>query len=130
MTAWIISQTNRFKAASLGAGMSDLVSFYGQTDISGFLEFYFGGVPWKALDLYNRLSPIAHAANIKTPTLILTARKISVSPCRRPRNCASRSGGTAFPSRCLFIRVRDMSSLNRNSWKTWPIATLIRWPMD
>jgi dipeptidyl aminopeptidase/acylaminoacyl peptidase len=75
MTAWIISQTNRFKAASLGAGMSDLVSFYGQTDISGYLECYFGDVPWKALDLYNRLSPITHAANIKTPTLILHGEK-------------------------------------------------------
>jgi dipeptidyl aminopeptidase/acylaminoacyl peptidase len=75
MTAWIISQTNRFKAASLGAGMSNLESFYGQTDISGFLEFYFGDVPWKARELYGRMSPMTYAANIRTPTLILHGEK-------------------------------------------------------
>jgi len=75
MTGWIISQTTRFKAASLGAGMSNLVSFYGQTDIAGFLETYFGDVPWKALALYNRMSPVTYAANIRTPTLILHGEK-------------------------------------------------------
>jgi dipeptidyl aminopeptidase/acylaminoacyl peptidase len=75
MTAWIISQTNRFKAASLGAGMSNLESFYGQTDISGFLETYFGDVPWKARELYGRMSPITYAAQIRTPTLILHGEK-------------------------------------------------------
>ncbi len=75
MTGWIITQTDRFKAASLGAGMSNLVSFYGQTDIAGFLETYFGDVPWKAPALYNRMSPVTHAANIKTPTLILHGEK-------------------------------------------------------
>jgi dipeptidyl aminopeptidase/acylaminoacyl peptidase len=75
MTGWIITQTNRFKAASLGAGMSDLVSFYGQTDIPGFTEYYLGGVPWKELDIYLRCSPITHAANLRTPTLILHGEK-------------------------------------------------------
>ena len=75
MTGWIITQTDRFRAASLGAGMSDLVSFYGQTDIPGYTEYYLGDVPWKALELYNARSPIVHAANIKTPTLILHGEK-------------------------------------------------------
>ena len=35
MTSWIITQTDRFKAASFGAGMSNIISFYGQTDIPG-----------------------------------------------------------------------------------------------
>jgi len=75
MTGWIITQTDRFRAASLGAGMSDLVSFYGQTDIPGYTEFYLGDVPWKALELYNARSPIVHAANLRTPTLILHGEK-------------------------------------------------------
>ena len=75
MTGWIITQTDRFKAASLGAGMSNLVSFYGQTDIPGFTETYLGGPPWKALDTYLRCSPVTHAANLKTPTLILHGEK-------------------------------------------------------
>jgi dipeptidyl aminopeptidase/acylaminoacyl peptidase len=55
--------------------MSDLVSFYGQTDIPGFTEYYLGGVPWKELDIYLRCSPITHAANLRTPTLILHGEK-------------------------------------------------------
>lgn len=75
MTAWIISQTDRFKVASLGAGMSNLVSFYGQTDIPGYTEYYLGEVPWQALDRYMRRSPVTYARNIKTPTLILHGEK-------------------------------------------------------
>lgn len=75
MTGWIISQTDRFKCASLGAGMSNLVSFYGQTDIPGYTEYYLGDVPWKARDLYLRRSPVSYAANLKTPTLILHGEK-------------------------------------------------------
>jgi len=70
MTSWIITQTSRFKAASLGAGMSNLISFYGQTDIPGYLEYYFNGNPWKARKEYEKRSPISHAMRVQTPTLI------------------------------------------------------------
>ena len=75
MTSWIITQTDRFKAASLGAGMSNLISFYGQTDIPGYIEYYFGGVPWKLNVEYQRSSPLFYASNIKTPTLIQHGEK-------------------------------------------------------
>ncbi len=75
MTAWIISQTSRFKVASLGAGMSDLVSFYGQTDIPGYTEYYLGDVPWRALDRYLRRSPVTYGSSFQTPTLILHGEK-------------------------------------------------------
>lgn len=75
MTSWIITQTTRFKAASLGAGMSNLVSFYGQTDIPGYMEFYFSGDPWTRENDYTKRSPVAHAMNIETPTLILHGEK-------------------------------------------------------
>ena len=75
MTSWIITQTDRFKAASLGAGISNLISFYGQTDIPGYMEYYFGDVPWKAKEEYQKRSPIYYASNIKTPTLIQHGEK-------------------------------------------------------
>jgi dipeptidyl aminopeptidase/acylaminoacyl peptidase len=43
MTSWIITQTKRFKAASVGAGIPDLVSFQGTSDIHGDLPDYFRG---------------------------------------------------------------------------------------
>src|SRR3990172_2819371 len=41
MTSWIITQTKRFKAASVGAGVTDLVSLTGTSDIHGDLSDYF-----------------------------------------------------------------------------------------
>jgi len=70
MTAWVVTQTNRFKAASVGAGLPDLVSFTGTTDIPSFLPDYFGGEYWENRDLYLARSPIFHVQNVATPTLI------------------------------------------------------------
>jgi prolyl oligopeptidase len=70
MTSWIITQTKRFKAASVGAGVTNLVSFTGTADIPGFLPDYFGGEFWMTEQLYRDHSPIFHARDVKTPTLI------------------------------------------------------------
>ncbi len=85
MTSWIITQTDRFKAASLGAGMSNLISFYGQTDIPGFIEFYLSGDPWTAKEEYEKRSPITHALNVKTPTLIQQGEKDARVPLPQAR---------------------------------------------
>jgi dipeptidyl aminopeptidase/acylaminoacyl peptidase len=41
MTSWIVTQTKRFKAASVGAGVTNLMSFTGTADIPGFIPDYF-----------------------------------------------------------------------------------------
>ena len=71
-TAFTITQTNRFKAASVGQVFGfDLISWYGQSDYyQGFLERMIGGPPWKVPESYARLSPINFAGNLKTPTLV------------------------------------------------------------
>lgn len=71
MTTWVVTQTRRFKAAVEGAGITDLLSFDGQTTIApSFLEIYFGGTPWQQWRQYQRHSPVYYAANAKTPVLI------------------------------------------------------------
>ncbi len=70
MTGWAITQTNRFKAASSGAGLFNLASMYGQTDIPGFMERYWEATPWADIETYSAHSAITHAARIRTPTLI------------------------------------------------------------
>ncbi len=71
MTSWTITQTHRFKAAAIGAGVTNLWSFTGTADIPGFLPDYFGGEPWDAFDSFQKHSPIAHIKGVTTPTLIL-----------------------------------------------------------
>ncbi len=71
MTSWTITQTDRFKAAVIGAGVTNLLSFTGTADIPGFLPDYFGGEPWQTYESWVKHSPITHIRNVKTPTLIL-----------------------------------------------------------
>ncbi len=71
MTSWIVGHTNRFKAAVVGAGVTDLFSFTGTSDIPDFLPDYFGGEPWAQYDSFSKHSPISYVQNVKTPTLVL-----------------------------------------------------------
>lgn len=75
MTAWIITQTDRFRAASVGAGVTNLVSFTGTADIPGFLPDYFRGEFWDDAETYQKRSPIFHVKGTRTPTLIQHGEK-------------------------------------------------------
>ena len=70
MTSWIITHTPRFKAASVGAAVTNLVSFTGTADIPGFLPDYFGGQFWDDLEPYRAHSPMFHVKGVTTPSLI------------------------------------------------------------
>ncbi len=70
MTSWIITQTKRFKAASAGAPVTNLMSFTGTADIPGFIPDYFGAQPWDNLDVYRKHSPMFNIKGVATPTLI------------------------------------------------------------
>ena len=70
LTAWAVTHTDRFRAASVGAGPVDLFTMYGGTDIPEFMESYFGATPWTATQLYLSHSPMAYVDRVKAPTLI------------------------------------------------------------
>ncbi len=75
LTDYMIASTTRFKAASSGAGMGNLLGFYG---IDQYILQYDNelGPPWKNLDAYIKLSyPFLHADRIKTPTLFMGGDK-------------------------------------------------------
>ncbi|MDB5074703.1 MAG: peptidase prolyl oligopeptidase active site domain protein [Chloroflexi bacterium] len=71
LAAWAISQTDRFKAAVMGAGMSNLISDQGQNDIPRCNDQYFSKRTYEDPDLFMQRSPITYVQNIKTPVLIL-----------------------------------------------------------
>jgi dipeptidyl aminopeptidase/acylaminoacyl peptidase len=70
MTSWVITQTKRFKAASVGAGVTNLMSFTGTADIPGFIPDYFGGEYWDVLDKWRARSAMFNVKGVSTPTLI------------------------------------------------------------
>jgi dipeptidyl aminopeptidase/acylaminoacyl peptidase len=73
MTNWVITQTNRFKAAVSAASVSDMISFYATSMYQDLVHAEFRGFPW-ADDNYTLLwkwSPLAHVKNVTTPTMFL-----------------------------------------------------------
>jgi dipeptidyl aminopeptidase/acylaminoacyl peptidase len=71
LTTAIITQTTRFKAASIGAPSTDWITYYGQSDgPREVLRSYFGGTPWEVPANYNRHSPRYRLRHIRTPSLL------------------------------------------------------------
>ncbi|HEY0761986.1 MAG TPA: S9 family peptidase [Pyrinomonadaceae bacterium] len=70
MTSWVVTQTSRFKAASAGAPVTNLMSFNGTADIPSFIPDYFGGQFWDVMDLYQKHSPMFNVKAVTTPTMI------------------------------------------------------------
>jgi dipeptidyl aminopeptidase/acylaminoacyl peptidase len=78
MTNKIITFTDRFKAASSGAGAANWISMYAQSDNREFRTPWFGGTPWQAdapIDLYWNHSPLKDVAKVKTPTIFLVGEE-------------------------------------------------------
>ena len=71
MTNWIVTQTNRFKAASSEVSIADLTSLWSVSPIGRLLfRHYFGKTPQEDPDIYSKLSPITYAKNVRTPLLL------------------------------------------------------------
>ena len=71
MTMWAVTQTNRFKAAMAGAGLSNWQSYYGENLIDQWMIPFFGKSVYDDPEIYAKSSPINFIKKAKTPTLIL-----------------------------------------------------------
>jgi dipeptidyl aminopeptidase/acylaminoacyl peptidase len=73
MTTWLAAHTDRFAAACSERAANNLLSLeWGGSDAAGFFRFEFGGLSHlDRPDLYTRLSPVTHAADIHIPMLLL-----------------------------------------------------------
>ncbi len=76
MTAWTVTQTDRFKAAVNGAGITEPIAMWGTQDIIQVFEGYFGGDPFAdgRWEVYQRSSPLDNVRNVTTPTLMIHGR--------------------------------------------------------
>jgi dipeptidyl aminopeptidase/acylaminoacyl peptidase len=68
---WILTHTDRFKAISSGAGTSNWISMYAQSDVQRNRQFYLGNkLPYDDFEAYWNQSPLKYIRNAKTPTMI------------------------------------------------------------
>jgi len=70
ISAFLTTHTDRFKAISVGAGISDWSTYYANTDITPFTRQYLHATPWEDPEIYAKTSPITTIKQAKTPTLI------------------------------------------------------------
>lgn len=71
LTAWAITQTNRFKAAVAGAAITNWVSFHGTSYLNRWDELHYAANPYERDSKHQQFSAINFIANATTPTLIL-----------------------------------------------------------
>jgi dipeptidyl aminopeptidase/acylaminoacyl peptidase len=89
-TNFIISQTNIFKAAVSGAGISDIISLYFNISRNGYFQsdmwrfenqqFRIGKSLYEDKEVYVNNSPIMHAENVRTPLLLWTGKNDRIVP--------------------------------------------------
>jgi dipeptidyl aminopeptidase/acylaminoacyl peptidase len=83
MTSYAVTKTDRFQAASMGAGLPNLISMVGTTDIPDYLVAHMGGEFWDRYDTYERHSAIYQIANVTTPTQVLHGAEDNRVPTRQ-----------------------------------------------
>jgi dipeptidyl aminopeptidase/acylaminoacyl peptidase len=71
MSFWVVGHTDRFRAAAVGAPVTNMVSMFGEGDIPHFDVFEMGGTPWDEPETYRFRSPVTYLASVKTPVLLL-----------------------------------------------------------
>jgi dipeptidyl aminopeptidase/acylaminoacyl peptidase len=69
MTMFAVTQTQRFKAAVAGAGISDWQSYYGENSIDQWMIPYFGASVYDDPAVYAKMSAITFIKQAHTPTL-------------------------------------------------------------
>jgi dipeptidyl aminopeptidase/acylaminoacyl peptidase len=70
ISAFLTTWSNRFDAVSVGAGISNWMTYYVNTDIHPFTRQYLEATPWEDQEIYELTSPMTYINNASTPTLI------------------------------------------------------------
>ncbi len=122
MTNWIVTQTNRFKAASSSASVSDLTDLYYLADAGAVMEEYFKK-PWENRDSYAAHSPITYVERVTTPLLLQHGEndpRVPLASARKFYEALKALGKTVefdiFPrgSHVQYQPVAERESMQRN----------------
>jgi dipeptidyl aminopeptidase/acylaminoacyl peptidase len=109
MTNKLLTLTDRFKAASSGAGIANFISMYAQTDVRYYRTPWFGATPWQKnapIDLYWQQSPLKDIWKVKTPTLILVGENDVRVPAPQSIELYRSLKANGIPTR-LYIAPRE-----------------------
>jgi dipeptidyl aminopeptidase/acylaminoacyl peptidase len=106
MTNWIVTQTNRFKAAVTMRSTCNRMSQFGASD-AAFMngDFEFDGDPWDNPEAYLRVSPLMYARKVETPVMLIHSEQDLRCPMEQAEEwftALKKTGKTA-----VFVRFPD-----------------------
>ena len=70
ISAFLTTNSDKFQAISVGAGISNWMTYYVNTDIHPFTRQYLKATPWSDKEIYEKTSPMTNINQASTPTLI------------------------------------------------------------
>jgi dipeptidyl aminopeptidase/acylaminoacyl peptidase len=126
MTAWAVSQTARFQAAVVGAGITNWISFHGTADIPSWDRLFWQCDPHDWSSRYAKFSPMAHVRNVRTPTLIVHGRNDSCVPVSQSHEFYRALRDLAVPSE-LVIYPREGHSIQEKSHQRDLLTRVSSW---
>lgn len=129
MTNKLITVTDRFKAASSGAGAVDWVSMYGESDTRFNRAPWFGGSPWQEdapLEAFREQSPLFEMWKAKTPTLIFVGEEDRRVPRTQSILMARALKDAGVPSR-LYIAPGQGHGWARLDQRLFKINAELEW---
>jgi dipeptidyl aminopeptidase/acylaminoacyl peptidase len=129
MTNKIVTFTDRFKAASSGAGAAQWVSMYAQSDIRSYRTPWFGGTPWQKnapIDAYWNHSPLKDVANVKTPTLFFVGERDPRVPMPQSVEMYRALKSNGVPTH-LYIAPREPHSWGELRHQLFKLNAEIEW---
>jgi dipeptidyl aminopeptidase/acylaminoacyl peptidase len=103
MTSTIVTKTDRFKSAIVGAAVTDLASFTGTADIPEFARSYFRSWPWEDPTAYVEHSALFHAGNVRTPSLVVHGDKDERVPFSQGLEFYNALRATGVPTEMLVL---------------------------
>ena len=129
MTNKIVTFTDRFTAASSGAGAAQWVSMYAQSDIRTYRTPWFGGTPWQKgapIDAYWNHSPLKDVANVKTPTLFFVGERDPRVPLPQSIEMYRALKSNGVPTH-LYVAPREPHSWGELRHQLFKLNAEIEW---
>lgn len=126
LTAWAVTQTNRFKVAMMGAGISDWLNMHAQTNIADADILLLAADPLESPEVYARHSPITYAGRVTTPTLILHGEDDPAVPVAQAYAFYRALRERSVPVE-LVVYPREGHGLNERAHLLDAFGRLMRW---
>jgi len=104
LTTWVISHTNRFRAAVARCTVADWISLSGTTDITGRIMSFFRKPHSEDPTEWIQHAPLTHVGKVKTPTLLMTGDKDLRTPLAQAEQYYSALKLNGVPTKLIPMR--------------------------